>query len=436
MHGPPLPPLDSVEIVDQRTKGIPGGIEPFPLGDIGAKGWNVLAGDLPLPVAVLKLSALDHNSRWMTEFLNHWGVAICPHGKTSMSPQLFARQIEDGAWGITVATVNQLQVCRAHGFRRVLLANQLVGAQAIRYVVDELATDSSFEFLCLVDSVDEVSQIAEAVRNRAPARPLEVLLEGGYAGGRTGCRDLETALAVAVAVKEAEPHLALRGVEGFEGLIDEASPGLRDERIARFIDFLCDIATACADRGLFAEGPVILSAGGSAFYDIVVKRFAAAGLDRDLRVVTRSGCYLTHDSQLYKTLFHQLVERSPDVGALEDGLRPALDIWGYVQSLPEPGLAIATMGKRDCSYDAELPTPTLWFRAGEHAEPAELGSGYEVTRLDDQHAHLRVPTPCPLRFGDMVAFGISHPSTTFDKWRLIPVVSDRYDVVSAIKTFF
>ena len=91
MHGPPLPPLDSVEIVDQRTKGIPGGIEPFPLGDIGAKGWNVLAGDLPLPVAVLKLSALNHNSRWMTEFLNHWGVAICPHGKTSMSPQLFAR---------------------------------------------------------------------------------------------------------------------------------------------------------------------------------------------------------------------------------------------------------------------------------------------------------------------------------------------------------
>ena len=41
-------------ILDGRTKGIPGTAAPFPLGDIGAKGWNVLREDMPLPLMVLK----------------------------------------------------------------------------------------------------------------------------------------------------------------------------------------------------------------------------------------------------------------------------------------------------------------------------------------------------------------------------------------------
>jgi D-serine dehydratase len=36
----------------------------------------------------------------------------------------------------------------------------------------------------------------------------------------------------------------------------------------------------------------------------------------------------------------------------------------------------------------------------------------------------------------MVAFGISHPCTTFDKWQVLFVVNDRYDIVSAVKTWF
>jgi len=30
---------------------------------VAARGWNVLRGDLPLPVLVLKQDALDHNHR-------------------------------------------------------------------------------------------------------------------------------------------------------------------------------------------------------------------------------------------------------------------------------------------------------------------------------------------------------------------------------------
>ena len=196
--------------IDDTVKGVPGGATPFRLGDIGAKGWNVLRGDLSLPVAVLKESALAHNGAWMMDFLRRaGGIRIAPHGKTTMSPQLFARQLADGAWGITVATAQQLQVCRRFGVGRVVFANQLIDRQAIRYVLDEMASDPSFEFWALADSVEAVELLAAEARSRAVGRPVNLLLEGGMPGGRTGARTVEGALAVARAIGTAAPHLAL-----------------------------------------------------------------------------------------------------------------------------------------------------------------------------------------------------------------------------------
>ncbi len=157
-------------IIDDLVKGVPGGADPFPLRDIGEKAWNVLAEDLPLPLAVLKRSALFHNGRWMADFLKLSGAVIAPHGKTTMSPQLFDRQFADGAWAITLATVHQIQVARHFDFDRVVLANQLVGRQAIRYVLDELARDPGFEFYCLVDSVEGVELLARAAGAHPVAR--------------------------------------------------------------------------------------------------------------------------------------------------------------------------------------------------------------------------------------------------------------------------
>ena len=172
--------------LDGRVKGIPGNVDTFPLGSIGGKGWNLLREDLPLPVAVLRRSALARNAAWMRAFLAASGAVIAPHGKTTMSPQLFRQQIEDGAWAMTVATTQQLRICRDSGIGRVVLANQLVGRQAIAYVLDEIKRDAKFDFYCLVDSVANVERLAAAAREAAPGRPLQVLLEGGMAGGRTG----------------------------------------------------------------------------------------------------------------------------------------------------------------------------------------------------------------------------------------------------------
>jgi D-serine dehydratase len=420
--------------VDPTTKGWPieGGL---PLRDVGRQGWNLLRGDLPLPVALIKASALSHNSRWMRRFLSHFGVSICPHGKTTMAPQLFARQLADGAWGITVATVQQLRVCRRFGVQRVVLANQLVGRRAIREVLAELRADPTFWFACLVDSVELVEQLAAEARSFGCERPLQVLLEGGYPGGRTGCRTVEQALAVARAAAAA-PELTLIGVEGFEGLIVRSTPTETAAVVHAFLGSLVEIAEVCARENLFAPGKILLSAGGSAFFDQVAKAFRASGLNREVEIVLRSGCYLTHDSKMYRQFFEDMRDRGPEIDRLGDGLQPALELWAYVQSTPEPGLAIATLGKRDVSFDVHMPVPEQWFRRGLHVRPQVLGAGFEVTGLNDQHAYLGVPHDSPLRVGDMLGFGISHPCTTFDKWQLLYVVDQDYRVLEGIRTFF
>jgi D-serine dehydratase len=428
-----LAPLDLL-LLDHRTKGIPGGTPPFPLGAIGTKRWNVLREDMTLPVAVLKDAALSHNGAWMRRFLDLSGAAIAPHGKTSMSPQLFARQLADGAWAMTLATIQQVQVARDFGVGRIVLANQLIGRQAIRYVVDELQRDPGFDFYCLVDSAANVGTLAAAAREAGLDRPIQVLLEGGYPGERTGCRDLAGALDVARAVKEAGPVLALRGVEGFEGLFHGATAAETAGQVAHFLDFLVAIAVAASLEDLFAPGRLILSAGGSAFYDMVAKRFGAAGIDREVMVLTRSGCYLTHDSVLYREAFADLVARSPELGNIGPGLLPALEVWAYVQSRPESGKVLLTMGKRDVSYD-ELPVPRYWSRPG-GARPQPIGNGHRVTGLNDQHCHMNVPADSPLQVGDMVGFGVSHPCLTFDKWPVLYAVDDDYTVTGAVRTFF
>lgn len=419
-----------------QFKGIPGGTPPFAIEEIAAKDWNVLREDLPLPLAVIKRSALDHNSRWMQAFVELTGVKIAPHGKTTMAPQLFARQLADGAWGMTFATADQVRVARQYGVSRIILANQLVGRANVKYILEELAHDPDFEFYCLVDSVAGVEYLARAAKERPAGRPLQVLLETGWPGARCGARDLAAALEVAKAVKAHEPYLCLRGVEGFEGSVSGPTPEETVARIGQFLDLMTAIATECQRAQLFGEGAVLLSAGGSAYYDLVAERLTKAKLDRPIEIIIRSGCYLTHDSNFYRKLHEQLQSRSPALSKLGAGLQPALEGWAYVQSRPEPTRLILTCGKRDISYDLHLPVLEQWYRRGLHDRPVPMLPEHAVVGLNDQHCIVNVPADSPLAVGDMVSLGVSHPCTTFDRWAWLPVVDDDYNVVEAVRTFF
>ena len=259
---------------------------------------NVLREDLPLPLCVLRDGALERNVARFQRYTESRGVLLCPHAKTAMSPALFGRQLAAGCWGLTFATCAQLQVARRHGVPRVFYANQLVGAADIRYVCGELRRDPGFDFYCLVDSVPGVELLAARVADADPGRPLSVLVEGGLAGGRCGVRDVETAVDVARAVRAAGPRLALAGVEGFEGLVQSRDTSRREPDVRQFLGFLTRIAQTLDERGLFGAlgtGPVLLSAGGSAFYDLVIEALKAVRLSQPHQVIVRSGCYLTQD---------------------------------------------------------------------------------------------------------------------------------------------
>jgi D-serine dehydratase len=437
---PTLAALDAT-VIDGGVKGYPTTAQPSRLGEIGKNGWSLLKQDLPFPVAVLKTSALDHNSRWMDRFRREQGVDLCPHGKTTMSPHLFQRQLADGAWGITVANAQQLRIARQFGVQRVVMANQLIDPQGCKYVLAELKRDPSFDFYCLVDSVAGVRFLADQVKASGLTRPLQVLLEGGIVGGRTGCRTIDQAAAVAEAIRAAAPHLALRGVEGFEGLIHDESADDRASKVRLFLDFLGEIARLGIAEQWFATdgssgGEILVTAGGSAEFDLVAENWRKGDFGAPVRIVLRSGCYLTHDSGIYEQSLREIAARGiASVELAADLRRAALEVWGLVQSVPEPGLALVTMGKRDVGFDTLLPVPIAWYRPGTGA-PQLMPAGHAITGLNDQHGYLKCPTGSPLQVGDIVGFGVSHPCTTFDRWQLIYLVDDAYAVTGAIKTFF
>lgn len=393
------------ESVDGRAKGLLWPGDPVSDADFAAAGYALFDGPFTWPIMVARQSAIAHNVRTLMDFCRGRGLEFAPHGKTSMAPALFREQLAAGAWGITVATANQALVCRAAGVPRVLIANEILDPRALRWLGTQ-----DFRSVHYVDSLEGVAAIGAA----APARPLDVVVEWGFAGGRTGCRDVASAMEVATAA-HAAPAVNLVGVAGYEGML----PGLSE--VASYLDGLRSLAILLAD---LLPSEAIVSAGGSAYFDLVAD--ALGGSDwlpgHTVVPILRSGAYVTHD--------HGTYERMTPFTRIPGSLQPALELWAQVLSTPEPGLAIAGLGKRDAPFDEGLPRPLSLRRSG-----VVSALDAECTRLNDQHAYLRV-APGAVRPGDLIRFGISHPCTAFDKWRVIPVVDDDYVVRDLLRTYF
>ena len=389
-------------------------------------GWNLLREDLSLPAAVLYRDKLEHNLKWMQRFIDSYRVRLAPHGKTTMAPRLFQMQLDGGAWGITVATAHQAMVAHAHGVKRVLMANQLVGKQNLRIVAD-LLTDPEFEYYCLVDSAEGVDLLGRFFRERE--LKLKVLIELGVMGGRCGVRDEHQLDAVLDALARWSGAIELRGVELYEGVLKD------EENIRAFLQRANQAAKRLLADNRFARIPALISGAGSAWYDVVAEEFSAANFGDSIQIVLRPGCYLTHDVGNYETQQQRILSSNPIAQKMRSGLLPALHVWACVQSIPEPDLAVVTMGRRDAAFDSGLPAPALHYRPGD-AEPRPTPSHWETTKLMDQHGYVRIAPRDDVRVGDMIAFNISHPCLTFDKWRVLPIVDDKFNVVDVVKTYF
>ncbi|MET0422838.1 MAG: alanine racemase [Actinoplanes sp.] len=401
--------MDVPEVrVDWRSKGfwLPDG--PRTGADYARERPSLFGGGFTWPVLAVRRGAVEHNIETMAAYCRRHGLEFSPHAKTTMAPGLLAAQFKAGAWGMTVATPNQALVLRRLGVDRVLIANEVLDPAALRWLAAENA--AGWEVYHQVDSVAGVEAAVAAVGDGV----LRVLVEAGHPGGRTGVRTLDELEAVA---RAAAGRLELAGVTAYEGqLPDQPS-------VDAFLDQVVAGVARLREAGLLPERPIV-SAGGSAWFDRVVDRFA--GLPDEVRLVLRSGASVTHDDGFYR-------ERTPFGRVPEEGpLDAALEIWAQVISTPEPGLALAGMGKRDAPFDEGLPVPRSIRRVDGSTAPA---TGIEVVKLNDHHTYLTNASDL-LTPGDLVCFGISHPCTAFDKWRTIPVLDDDHLVVDVLETYF
>ncbi|SNS91550.1 alanine racemase [Rhodococcoides kyotonense] len=377
------------------------------------------------PLLTVDDGRMRHNVDVMAAWADKSGVKLAPHGKTTMAPVLWRRQLEAGAWAITLATVWQAQIARSFGVERIMLANALVDPVGLTWLARELDEHSEFEFTCWADGIDTVRAMTAILDKAGATRPVDIVVELGGEHGRTGARSKDEARAVAEAVAQS-PRLNLVGVGGYEGALshDRSEKGLAAVR--NYLDAVGQLHRDLESAGLYS-GAAIITAGGSAYQDLVVERLASFADEQGDRgvptsVVLRSGAYIIHDDGFYSQISPMIPSRS------EDPLTSAMHGWARVVSRPESGLALLDAGKRDLPFDEGLPTPQSIDDA-------------EITALNDQHAFLRFPDDdATAPVGTVVRLGLSHPCTAFDKWRLIPVIDDADAddprVVDLVHTFF
>lgn len=397
-------------VLSVRHKSVPAEFWGRAAADVAAERHPLT--DFSTPLLTFDRAASDHNVATLMAWARERGLELAPHGKTTMAPVLWQRLLDAGAWGLTVATPWQAQVARAAGVSRILLANQVVDPAGIAWLASEM--DAGAEIASWVDSIEGVRLLAES----AGTRPLDVLVELGAPGGRTGARGTEAALAVAREVLAA-PRLRLRGVAGYEGSYGADRGAATIARVRSFLSEVRELAETLLSWDALADP--IVSAGGSAFFELVAEELAplASSRGRDVNVVLRSGAFQAHDDVFYDGI-------SPFADS-ELEFRPALAVWTRVVSRPEPTLALLDAGKRDLPVDLGMPV-------------VDGHPGAVVTGVNDQHSYLSLPGDSTLAVGDVVRLGISHPCTAFDKWRLIAEV-DSADagvpvVVSFVETFF
>jgi D-serine dehydratase len=423
--------LDSHRLA-ATEKGVPPAMDGMTVAQAATQHINVLEGNFTYPVAVLKQVALDANIALMSEFTRSAGVELAPHGKTTMCPQIFERQLAGGAWGMTCANATHLRVYRQHGVRRIIMANQLLDGSAIGFIAEELRSDPTFEYYGIVDSVAGVERYVSACGPGPLLRPIPLLLEVGLENGRTGVRSLGEALAVARAIARHTDKIRLAGFETYEGIFSGDFDAV-EHRVETLLARLSVIAGSCMNDGLINAEEVILSAGGSGYFDLVADALRAVKLGRPTRIILRSGCYVSHDHGFYAAALDRLRQRERYKIFDRAEFQPALEVWAVVQSVPERGRALLTLGKRDVSHDLGLPVPIKLKRPG--VDQIDIAGQILVAGLNDHHCYVDFDT-IELAVGDLVGFGISHPCTTFDRWRYIYLVNDQYEILTPLRTFF
>lgn len=389
---------------------------------------NLINEDVCLPAVAIKRNSLESNIAWMQSYADARGVSLAPHGKTTMTPWIFQRQVAQGAWAIGVGSAWQAKVAMDAGVPRVLMANQLVGRANMQLIAELKTQHPNTVFFCCIDSLSNAQALSAFFSQHG--QTLDVLLELGVPGGRCGCRSVVQAKQLAHEIA-ALPGLRLQGIELYEGVMhgDNAQ-----QKIERFLRDAADLLRELHQQGVFSGEETLLTGAGSSWYDVVCSVWCQETLPANCRLVIRPGCYITHDQGIYQDAQNAVLARDSYACDLAGELTSALELIALVQSVPEPGRVIVNFGKRDAAFDAGLPQPIAHYRSGVQ-QPS--GVQHLTTQgIMDQHAMLSCPAEFPVQVGDILVFATSHPCLTFDKWKTLFLIDDDYNVIETIETFF
>lgn len=431
--------------LDATTKGVPVAAGTVRLGDVGKQGWNVLRGDMMTPLLVMRDGYLQNNLKVLRDFAEHHGVSTAPHGKSSFCPQLYLEQVEiGGSWGITAATTHQVAVVAATGIKNIFIANEVIGRANIEQLV---ALRHAYPGTAIYSLVDSAGTMDELRRHGGPklnkGERLPILLEVGVPGGRAGVRTFDQAAEMIDRIMGQGDIFDFAGIECYEGLVAKDTYEATMKEVDRLLALTVDVLMHANAKGAFqGREEVILTAGGSAYFDRVVNHFKRANNVQGLRIILRGGSSLTYDHGVYRMQLEHMDKRNgfeTDAGEISalKAFKPALEMMAGVVSLQDESVAIMNMGIRDLPYDLGYPLPLRQYRDGKQIGPLDgIAPDWTIAKSNDQHCYMYYPKGADIAVGDTFAFGISHPCTAFDKWKVLFRVDDAFNVTGALKTFF
>lgn len=417
------------ERLSPRDKGIPCRAFGMTVTEFLATGPRL--SEFWTPIVTLDDEAIRHNLDLMAQWCSARGLSLMPHGKTTMAPELWQRQLDTGSIGITLATVGQVRTARSFGLDSIMLANAVVDERSLRYLAAELA-DPQFRFVCWADSVATIEKMESTLRSAGIARPVDVCVELGAPGGRTGARSVTEAIEVARRAA-ASDIVRLAGVAGYEGSLGHDRSDATLDAVRVYLERQVELHHALS--GFYDDGPIFVTAGGSAYFDVVADVYGKAmGADPRTLWTLRSGAYITHDDGFYRQV--SPLDEGNAAGQQRVGrFRSAMRGIARVVSHPEPGLALIDGGKRDFPFDEGLPIPRQTAADLDGTWTALTDAS--IIAMNDQHSYLQL-TGQNVDLGAVVAMGLSHPCTTFDKWHYLPMTAGPKSdlVVGLIRTFF
>lgn len=210
--------------------------------------------EIPTPALLVDLDAFDANVGRMAARVKQSGKKLRPHAKAHKCAEVAKRQIEAGAVGICVATVDEAELmCRA-GIDGLLLTSPVADPIKMRRIVDTGA-------MVVVDHVQQVAWYDAA----AAGRVVDVLVDIDVGDHRTGAGSAEQALEIAHAVDRA-PHLRLRGLQAYSVRGSHAGDFEERKHVSESaLESAASIRDKMAQAGLATE---ILSGGSSGTWDI------------------------------------------------------------------------------------------------------------------------------------------------------------------------